>query len=146
MNDLERAKTLLLEGKHTCVLCKGERAYTSNLRGVAPMVEFLSSGLDLKGFSAADKVVGKALAFLFVLAGVEAVYAPVMSEGAAEVFARYGIPTSCGPRVDMVINRAGDGPCPMERAVREIDDPQAAFEAVKRTQAALKAAAKVETV
>ncbi len=38
-------------------------------------MEWLGSGMDFRGCAAADKIVGKASAMLFVLAGVKAVYA-----------------------------------------------------------------------
>jgi len=141
MSDLEQAKKILAQGGYTCVLCKGERILTSQLRGVAPMMEFLASKTDLKGCSAADKVVGKAPAFLFVLAGVSAVHAPVMTHAAAEILARYGIQASYEELVDTIQNRTNTGPCPMERAVGEIDDPNEAYEAIQKTMLQLKNAA-----
>ena len=74
MSDLENAKQILLEGGYTCVLCRGKEIYTATARGVRPLVDWLDSGLDLRGFSAADKVVGRATAFLYVLLGVRTVH------------------------------------------------------------------------
>ncbi len=133
MRDSERAKALLTEGGYSCVLCRGEQVYTSKLRGVLPLVRFLCEGTDLRDFSAADKIVGKAAAMLFVSAQVKEVYAPVMSEAAAEVFRLYGISFACDRRVQTIVNRAGTGPCPMELAVDGITDPPAAFQAIKET-------------
>ena len=42
MRDLEQAKALLSsDAGYTCVLCGNGQTYTSALRGVAPMVDFL---------------------------------------------------------------------------------------------------------
>ena len=79
MDNWEKAKTLLAEGGYTCVICGGDKVYTSHERGVKPLLELLEQGAELKGFSAADRVVGKAAAFLYVLLGVSAVYAGVIS-------------------------------------------------------------------
>lgn len=138
MRDVDRAKQLLETGSYTCVLCKDGEIKTSAARGVAPFVEWISSGADTEGFSAADKVVGKAAALLFVLAGVRETYAPVMSERAAEVLSRFGIAYECGRMSAEIRNRAGTGPCPMERAVRDIWEPEEAFRAVLETLDALK--------
>ena len=73
MTDLEKARELLHTGEYTCALCRGNEHYTSTLRGVRPLFEWLESGNDLRGFSAADKVVGKGAAFLYVLLGVQSV-------------------------------------------------------------------------
>lgn len=45
------------------------------------MVEWLGFGMDFHGYAADDKIIGKATAMLFVLAGVKEVYAPVVSMG-----------------------------------------------------------------
>ncbi len=44
--------------------------------------------------------------------------APVMSEGAAETLARYGVLFRCDTLSPEIRNRAGTGLCPMEQAVR----------------------------
>ena len=56
----------------TCILQQGERVLTSTQRGVAPLVAWLDAGE--AGCIAADKVVGRAAAFLYVLLGVRAVF------------------------------------------------------------------------
>ncbi|SMC85734.1 DUF1893 domain-containing protein [Papillibacter cinnamivorans] len=138
MRDIDKAKQLLSQGGYTCVLCRGGTVYTSTLRGVTPVVEWLDAGTDLRGFSAADKVIGKAAAMLFVLAGVGEVYAPVMTGTAKDILTHRGIRNSCDTITGSIINRAGTGPCPMERAVKEIEEPALALEAVKQTLLRLK--------
>ncbi len=128
--DLNKAKTLLQQGNYTCVLCKGEQVYTSTLRGVAPLMNHWQDGTDLKDFAAADKVVGKATALLYCLLGVKAVYAGVISSPALRVLESHSISASYGQLVDAIINRTGDGFCPMETATKDIDDPAAAPAAI----------------
>lgn len=140
MNDWENAIRLLQEDAYTCVLCRGQTVYTSKKRGVAPLVEWITSGVDLQGFSAADKVVGKAASLLFVLAGVKQVFAPVMTEAALAVFADSGIEANSQTITKQIINRAGTGPCPMEQTVQTIDDPEEALEAIQQTMERLSAA------
>lgn len=128
--NLAEAKRLMENGGYTCVLYKDGITHTSTERGVLPLKEWLEAGTDLKGFSAADKVVGKAAAFLYVLMGVREVYARVMSKGAVRVLEAHGIEACCDSTAGGIINRAGTGPCPMEQAVSGIEDPQAAYQAV----------------
>ena len=134
MSDLEKAKALLLEGGYTCVLCRGDEVHTATARGVKPLVDWLDSGLALGGFSAADKVVGRATAFLYVLLGVRAVHALVMSTPAREALEAGGIAASCDREVTGIINRRGDGPCPFEEAVLGITDPDGALTAIRNKQ------------
>ena len=135
MSDLFAAKQLLKQGNYTCVLCKGEQILTETARGVAPLLRLLESGCELHGFSAADKVVGKAAAFLYVLLGVSALHACVISRPAAEVLHTHGITLTHDTLVGGIRNRKGDGPCPMESAVLALDDPQAALTAIRATLA-----------
>lgn len=130
MNDLEKAKFLLQGGNYTCVLCNGDRVYTSNLRGVRPLLEMLDT--DVSGFYAADKVVGKATALLYCLLKVKAVHAVVISQAALQVLQKGGIAVSWDSRVDYIKNRSGDGRCPMEQATENIDDPQEALTAIQK--------------
>ena len=103
------------------------------------MMNFLKDGVELSGFCAADRVIGRATAFLFVLAGVVSVFGEVMSEGALAVLRDYGIEASYGELVPHIINREGTGICPMEKAVMGINDPQSAHAAVEQTLARLRA-------
>ena len=64
---------------------------TSTERGVKPLLQWLDGENRVKGFSAVDKVVGRAAAFLYVLLEVKEVYAGVMSEGAAHYFICAGL-------------------------------------------------------
>ncbi len=137
MTDLERAKALLLEGGLTCAVCRGEEVFTSRFRGVKPLASWYAQGMDLAGFSAADKVVGRATAFLYVLLGVKSLYAGVISQAALEVLAENGIQAQYGKLVDHISNRAGDGICPFEQAVLEISQPQAAYRAIREKMAAM---------
>lgn len=128
--DGDNARKILTENGCTCVLCKDSAVYTTTLRGVKPLVQWLESGMDVRDFSAADKVVGKATAFLYCLLGVREVYAQVMSEGAQEVLKGHGICAWYDTLVKHIVNRKGDGICPFEAAVWEITDPEEARTAI----------------
>lgn len=131
MNDLEQAKKLLNTGEYSCVLYRAGTVYTSTKRGVAPLLEWRAAGTMLKDFSAADKIIGKAAAMLLVLAGVKEVFAPVISKPALQVLSSYGIHAEYETLTEMIINRSGTGPCPMEQAVADIDDPAQALIAIQ---------------
>lgn len=130
VNDLEKAKQLLMDGKYTCVLCADGNYTTTMLRGVKPLVQWLQAKDAPKGFCAADKVVGKATAYLYCLLGAKAVYASVMSRPAAHILRKYDIYTECERLVENIINRTGDGICPFEETVLNIDEPEAAYQAI----------------
>jgi len=128
--DLEKAKNILRQELYTCVLCRGDAVYTSTFRGVKPLVQWLRSEMDFSGFCAADKVIGRATAFLYLLLGIPQVYAQVISRPALGVFQVHGIHVEYGQLVYNIINRRGDGLCPFEAAVLEIQDPQQAYASI----------------
>lgn len=136
---LERAAARLREGGFTCVLQRDAQEYTSHLRGVRPLLDWLDAGVDMTGFVAADKVVGKAAAMLYVCLGVAAVYAPVMSAPARETLTAHGITACCDEVPASIRNRTDTGNCPMETAVWDITDPTAAQAAIRRRLAELNA-------
>lgn len=131
-NDLTIAIDTLSGGEYTCVLCKGNEIHMSTKRGVKPLLDWLDGGTDLKDFSAADKVVGRAAAFLYILLGVKAVYAHVMSEGAAYTLEKNGIEPSYDISVKSIINRSGTGRCPMEESVDGTDNPSEALRLIRQ--------------
>lgn len=128
---IELNKTLL-SGNHTIVVKKGDKVFTSSDRGVKPLLHLLENEKDfLKGASVADKVVGKAAALLMVLGGVKEVHTGVISEPAAEVFEKHNITFFFDMKVERIINRKGDGLCPMETLCIDVEEPSEAFEKIK---------------
>lgn len=130
MTDLIKAKELLLSGDYTCVVCKNNSIYTSKLRGVKPLFNWYTDKMDFSGFSAADKVVGKGAAFLYVMLNVKNIYAGVISSSALEVLQKHHIDVEYKMSVDNIINRKGNGICPFEAAVLNIEDKDEAYEAI----------------
>ena len=135
--NLKKAFDLLNAGNYTCVVCRADNVYTTTQRGVAPLLFWLDSNTDLKGFSAADRVVGRGAAFLYCLLGVKEVYSRVMSLPALEVLREHGIQADADLFVEGIINRAGDGPCPFEAAVMNIQDANEALAAIRAKRAAI---------
>lgn len=131
--DLEKAKEILAQSGSTCVLCRDEIVYTATQRGVRPLIDWLDSGEDTCGFSAADKVVGKAAALMYCLLGVRRVHGNVMSDAAVKVLRRNGVEVYWDRLTDSIRNRAGTGPCPLEAATMPIDDPEEALPVILAT-------------
>ena len=130
-NDLTKAQSILESGNYTCVMCNANSVFADDRRGIRPLLTFYRSDHDLHGFSAADKIVGKAAAFLYLLLGVDAVYAAIISTPAKRVLESAGIAVSYGREVSAIRDRAGTGYCPMETAVWDIEDPKTALSAVE---------------
>lgn len=129
--NLLKARELLESGNYTCVVCRDVLVYATKERGVAPLLHWLDSGINMAGFSAADRVVGRGAAFLYCLLGVKEVHARVMSHPATQVLDACGIGFSADTFTEGIINRAGTGPCPFEAAVMDIQDAETALNAIR---------------
>lgn len=125
--DLENCKAILENENFTCVVKRGDKILKTADRGIKPFLQWIENGENLQGAVAADKVVGKAAAFLMEKAGISAVYAAVLSEPAEAVLKNAGIAYTFDRLVPRIQNRAGDGLCPMESAVMDIDNAESAF-------------------
>ena len=60
MRDVECAKQFLSDGA-TFALVKDVEVFSTDRKGIAPLLELAEQGKNLSGFSAADKIVGKPL-------------------------------------------------------------------------------------
>ena len=136
--DLTRARELLAQGEYTVVLCHGDATHTDTRRGVAPLLALLDNGTDVVGFSAADKVVGKAAAFLYLRLEVAILHAVVISTPALDLLAAHGVTVTYDTLVPAIRNRAGDGYCPMETVTLPLTDPVEAEIAIRKRLVELK--------
>ncbi len=120
---------------HTLCLSKDGVLILDDKRGITPLLELIASGKDVSGYSAADKVVGKAAAALFIKCGVKQLYAAVLSKGGAKLLESHGVEYVYDTLADAIINRAGTDACPMEKAVRDIEEIEDMYVAILREHA-----------
>ncbi len=137
-DNLNKAQMLLNKTGSTCVLCGCDVILTDNRRGVRPLLDLLENKADVTGFSVADKVVGKAAAFLYCLLNIKELYASVISQPALDVLQKAGILTEYDQLVPAIQNRTKDGFCPMERAVLDINSFEEALDAIYKALDQLK--------
>ncbi len=101
-------------------------------RGIKDLLTLVSTNPEiLHDALIADKAVGKAAAACMVAGGVKQVWADVMSEPALALLQNHGVTAECGTLVDHIINRTGDGWCPMERLSRDENDPAAIIQRIR---------------
>ena len=129
MTDLQTAVMNL--GEHSVCLCKNGEWFTADGRGIAPVLELMAERGDLSGHSAADIIVGKAAAMLFVKAGITAVHGRVMSEAGRKYLEERGIPCTWDALTERIINRDGTDVCPMEKTVADIEDAELGYRALR---------------
>lgn len=131
---LERAIQLLKDEDLTCVVVGPERIIPSRARGIAPLLTLLEQEPEaLAGAAVADRIIGKAAAMLCAAGGVAAVYGEVMSEAGLAMLKAQGIPAEYGTLVKEIRNRTDTGLCPMEQTVLDLEAPEQAAPALRRT-------------
>ena len=138
-NDVLEARQRLQDGGYTCVVIKDGEEFTSHERGVQPLLTLLQSGSSFSGAVAADKTVGAGAAHLYVLLGISSLWANVVSASAQQILLSNGIDLSYGECVPHIINRRGDGICPIETAVSDAKTSQEAHTLILAALARLKA-------
>ena len=132
------ALQLLRDGQAACVVLRdGEIVRAETGRGVAPMIRLYEDGA-LQGAYVVDKIVGKAAAMLMTLGGVSGCYALTVSRAALDWFVGHGIPVEYEVCAEYIVNRTGDGMCPMEQTVKELTDATEALAALKQRIADLR--------
>ena len=129
MTDLEIAKGELYEENLTLAIVKnGAVIYSTKSHRISGFLDAIDKcGENLQGASMADRVVGKAIAFLCAYAKIKEVYAAVLSRKAQVIFKQNKIAYHWNELVDNVLDATKTGMCPFEKAAAEISEPEKAY-------------------
>ena len=125
MDNLNKAKKLLQD--HSLVLVKENDIYIEDDKGLKPLLSFINKNINLKGFSLADKIIGRAAAFLIIKLNIKEVYTKTISKGAYELLIDNNVDISYDNMVDKILNKDKTGLCPMEECVININNPEDAY-------------------
>ena len=114
------------------VLSPDGRTATATGHTILPLAELIEREPDLfKGGFVADKVIGKGAASLIICAGAVSVYAKLMGQAGLDMLKENGIEASWGELTPLILNNRGDGSCPVEALVKDIEGVEASAEAVR---------------
>lgn len=117
--DILHAEQLSLAVETSDGTCKRYRSH-----GVSDLYRLLTAEpAILNRASVADKVVGKGAAALMALGNVSEVWADTISRSALAVLRQAGIQVEYATLVPYIINRRGDGICPVERLCADCSSP-----------------------
>ncbi len=120
--ELENLRNTLKNEKCTCVLGIGNVIFKSTDKGVQPLLDWMNSGNNYMGYMIADKVVGRAAAFIDIAMGIRAVYAEVISQPAKELLENNHVEVEADMIVPDILNRDKSDRCPLEKSVDGIND------------------------
>ena len=131
---LDEAARLIRVGRAGVVLVKdGVIALVEpNGPGVKPILGIHDDfPEDLKGATVVDKVVGRAAAAIALDGGAARVHGLLMSEEARAFLEAHGVPATAERSVPRILNRAHDGLCPLEDAVKGQDVPEKMVKSIR---------------
>lgn len=129
ITEMTYARQMLSIGGYKLVVCAKDSVHVSEDSGLDSLLSLVGEDTWI-GAAAADKVVGKAAAMLFVLLRVKSLYAEVITETAKAVLEAQGIECVYGTLVERLIDADGKV-CPSELAVENVVDPSGAPAALK---------------
>ena len=121
-------------GLNLAIFKDGELVFSSAQEGLSPLVRAIEeAGLErLKGCVVADRVIGRAAALLICLMGAREAHALVMSKGALRALEEHGIIARARELVEHITAPNGQAPCPFERLVEDVEEPEEAYRLIVR--------------
>ncbi|MDU5229233.1 MAG: DUF1893 domain-containing protein [Anaerococcus sp.] len=133
MENLEIAKTTLLENDYSIVLVKeNEIVNTSRKNGLLPILDLYNNDKSiLENAIVADKVIGKAAALILKEANIKELYAELISENAIELLDKTNIKYRYNKKVREIRNRDNTDICPMEELALESNNADELIEKIK---------------
>lgn len=133
MENLEIAKTTLLENDYSIVLVKeNEIVNTSRKNGLLPILDLYNNDKSiLENAIVADKVIGKAAALILKEANIKELYAELISENAIELIDKTNIKYKYNRKVREIRNRDNTAICPMEELALESNNADEFIEKIK---------------
>ncbi|HOB82267.1 MAG TPA: ECF transporter S component [Peptococcaceae bacterium] len=135
MLSLAKAIQMIKDGKVSCVIIKNDEIIrTASGQGISPLITIFEEEPELlKDSYVVDKLIGKAAAIVLVLGGAKRAYGELMSAAARDYLTGHDCGVSFGQLIDKVINRTGDGICPLEESVFDVEDPETGYHILKDT-------------
>lgn len=125
--------------KYTCVIMKeDEIIFTSNEKGVKPLLDFYRQYGIVENLCVVDKIMGRGAILLAKLIGAEKIITPIISIDALSLAKEYGMKVEYEKVVDYIVNRDNTGRCPIESSVLGISDVNQGYEIILKTLQKLK--------
>lgn len=140
MEDIEFAKSMLKKNNANLVIVKNGKLLfetrTTGIRGLLNAIDKI--GNELKGSTAADKIVGEAAAQLLAYSHVDRVFAATLSQCGRDILTRNNIDYSYESLVSHILNLNKTDLCPFEKMVAGASGPAEAHERLRKSVLAMR--------
>jgi hypothetical protein len=129
IDDINLAREILSSEDYSIVVISDGKVLNHKKGdGVKPFMRIIDEiGNDLEGKIIGDRILGKASAFLCRYSNVRGVYSPQATKTAIAILIIGGIPCQTDEIIPFIKNRNGDGLCPFEKMLQNIESPEEAY-------------------
>ena len=125
-------ETLSTEDYSIVVIRDGKILIHKQGDGIRPIMSIIDElGDELEGTVIGDRILGKASAFLCRYSKVKGVYSPQATKTAIAILIIGGIPCQADEMIPFITNRSGDGLCPFEKMLQNVESPDEAYKILK---------------
>ena len=133
INDMNRARKILSSEDYSIVVIRKEKILSHKKGdGIKPILEVIKElGYEMNGTIVGDRILGKASAFLCRYSKVKGVFSPQATKTAIAILIVGGIPCQVGEIIPFIKNRSGDGLCPFEKMLQNVESPEEAYKILK---------------
>lgn len=119
------------EGTSVALITEDGRLITDNGKSVRPLHRLFGAHREeFEGGFVADRVIGKAAASLIVAGGAKEAFGYLMSEAGLHYLEAHGVKASYHTLTPHILNRTETDLCPMEKTVKDLDDPEECVAAI----------------
>ena len=133
VKDLELAREVLSTTDSSIVVISYGKIWKKKKgEGIKPILEVIEEmGEDIHGSVIGDRILGRASALLCRYVKAQGVYSPQGTKTGVALLIMGGVPCQVGELIPQIMNRNGDGLCPFEKMLKDVDSPDEAYKILK---------------
>ncbi|UCF49851.1 MAG: DUF1893 domain-containing protein [Thermoplasmatales archaeon] len=133
IQDISLARKILSSEDYSIVVIRNEKILGHDKGdGIKPILRIINKlGEEIEGSVIGDRILGKASAFLCRYSKVSGVYSPQATKTAIAILIVGGIPCQADEMIPFITNRSGDGLCPFEKMLQDVESPEEAYKILK---------------
>ena len=133
VRDLELAREVLSNSDCSVVIISYGKIWKKKTGdGIKPILEAIDEmGEDIHDSIIGDRILGKASALLCRYAKAQGVYSPQGTKTGIALLIMGGVPCQVDQLIQQINNRAGNGPCPFEKMLKDVTSPDDAYKILK---------------
>lgn len=124
MKNIQLAReTLLLNNLKIVIVNNNEVVYTNDGFGIKPLyIAYMTIKDKMENASCADRVIGKAAAWIYSKAKIKELYCDVITTEAKHILEENNIDVTFAQEVEYIENREKNGMCPVEVLAKDETD------------------------